>query len=237
MTDQPLLTSQLAKSCQAEAERYQQTGQSNEEYCLELFRRALTQRDERAWEAIYRQYHQLVMRWAYRCPGFEQADEDVASLVNAAFSRLWRWQHGDTFKFEALAQCLTYLKTCLFSEIKDYLRKQKRDLLKAAIEMKEEKNEDKGPSTAIGGDIEEQTEYGLRLEQLRQILAETIQSEPERLVAEESWEFDLPPRQIQSRHPEIFSSVAEVSQIKHNLLKRLRRHPKLKDWVKQWAKK
>jgi RNA polymerase sigma factor (sigma-70 family) len=232
MTNHSLTTPQLAEYCQAEAERYQQTGQSNEEYCLELFRRALTMRDQAAWEAIYRQYHPLVTQWAYRCPGFDQTGEDAAFFVNAAFSRLWTWQRGDTFKFEGLAKCLAYLKICLFSEIKDYLRKQKRDLLKAAVEIEEDI-----PSTTPGDNLEDQAEYNLRLIELRQILAEIVQDEQERLVAESSWDYDLSPRQIYARYPEIFSSVAEVSQVKHNLLKRLRRHPKLKDWVNQWAKK
>ena len=33
----------------------------------------------------------------------------------------------------------------------------------------------------------------------------------QRLVAEESWGYDLAPRQIQARYPETFATVAEIS--------------------------
>jgi hypothetical protein len=58
---------------------------------------------------------------------------------------------------------------------------------------------------------------------LKQVLSQTIQTHEERLVAEESWVYGLTPRQIQARYPETFATTELVSQIKHNLLKRIQR--------------
>ena len=71
---------QLAERCQAEAERYQQSGQSDERYCFELFRRALTKQDAAAWEAIYRQYQRLVKTWVQRYSRFRETEEGADFL-------------------------------------------------------------------------------------------------------------------------------------------------------------
>ncbi|MCB0167531.1 MAG: sigma-70 family RNA polymerase sigma factor [Anaerolineae bacterium] len=219
-----LTNSQLAERCQAERERYRQIHQANEAYCLELFRRALNEQDEAAWEIIYHQYHPLVTHWVLHYNRFADTGEETAFFVNAVFTRMWQYrrQSHNSRQFDKLGQCLQYLKLCVVSVIEDYLRRKRKDALMAAVALNDY---DQSTSETNATSTAERTVW---LEELKQALAETIQDKRETLVAEESWVYDLPPRQIQTRHPELFPTVADVSQIKRNILRRLQRHPKLK---------
>lgn len=208
---------QLAERCQAEAAHYKQTGQSDERYCFELFRRALIERDEAAWQVIYTQYQSLVATWVHNYSRFPQTNEEADFFINAAFARLWQFGvRADTAaKLDNLGKCLGYLKLCVGSALEDYLRKVKRDALKQAIQLK---NYDRSSS-----EVEEPETFPLTLEELGQALWNTVQDNSERLVAEESWVYGFAPREIQAHHPDLFTATAEVSQIKRNIIKRLRR--------------
>ena len=102
-----LTISQLAERCQAERERYRRTRQADEVYCLELFRRALTEQDEAAWEVIYRQYQPLVTHWVLRYSRFADTGEEAVFFVNAVFTRMWQYrrQSQSNQQFDKLGQC------------------------------------------------------------------------------------------------------------------------------------
>ncbi|MCK6623700.1 MAG: hypothetical protein DPW09_02070 [Anaerolineae bacterium] len=212
-----LTVPQLAERCQAEAELYRQTKQSDETYCFELFHRALTERNEAAWQAVYAQYQTLVAAWVYGYSRFPDTNEEAAFFINGAFARMWQFgskpETADNLK--SLDGCLGYLKTCLWSAIEDYLRKSKSDALRWAVPLEEDER--------LILTVETEADLSLSLSELRQALGETIQTEVERLVAEESWVYGLPPRDIQAHHHDLFASIEAVSQVKKNLLKRLRR--------------
>lgn len=226
-----LTVSQLAECCQAEGKKYQQTGQSNEVYCLELFRRALVEQNQMAWHAIYVQYQALVAAWVHGYSRFSETGEEVDFFVNEAFARFWQYRTkpAKTDKFDTLGQYLRYLKLCAWSAIEDYHRKQRKDALLAAVALEDynslEKTTDKPAESPAWS------------KNLKQALDETLKDGQEYLVARESWIYDLAPRQIQVRHPNIFASAGQVSQIKRNIIKRLRRHPKLKPVVRKMGEK
>jgi hypothetical protein len=212
-----LTVSELARHCQAEARRYQQTRESDEIYCFELFRRAVTQQDGIAWQAIYSQYTVLVATWVHRYSRFPQTGEEADFFINEAFTRLWR--SGSNMEAEtrpdSLGKYLSLLRLCVWSAIEDHLRKIKRDSLREALPLEDF-------DRPVSG-VEAQVERTLSAEALRELLREVVQDEWEQRVAEESWLYDFAPRQIQARHPQLFATVEEVNQIKHNLIKRLRR--------------
>ena len=212
-----LTIAQLAERCRAEVDRYKQTRQANNSYCFELFHWALTGQDEAAWEAIYSQYQALVTTWVFNYSRFPQTDEEAAFFVNEAFSRMWRYGSRPEIanKLDVLGKCLSYLKLCVGSAIEDYLRRKKKDALATAVALQDY---DQHASSLQG-----QVERDLTSHELSRVLAETIQDDRERLVAEETWVYDLAPRQIQARHPETFATSEEVSQIRRNLIKRLQR--------------
>lgn len=212
---------QLAERCRAEAERYRRTRQSDPTFCFELFHRALTQHLDLAWEVIVRQYEALATHWAYEY-GAANLDEDPAAFVNEAFARMWQYgrKTETAARLNNLGKCLSYLKKCVWSVVEDYRQRQRQVVLMDDW-RKLGPNQPilPGPETPAG------------LENLRhvvqQALAETVQNETERLVAELTWTYDLKPRQIQAAYSEQFASAAEVSQVKKNILKRLQRDQRL----------
>src|SRR3954453_15151067 len=80
----------------------------------ELFRRAIVERDDEAWAAIYTHYRQLLISWARhacaRAPGVGHY-EDIA---DRALARAWSALTADQFEqFPSLAALLAYLRTCV----------------------------------------------------------------------------------------------------------------------------
>jgi len=212
--EQRLTISKLAERCWAETERYKQTRQSSQGACFELFRLALVERDEAAWEVIYRQYQALVTYWVSNYSRFSHTDEEAPFFVNEAFTRMWQYGSRPPIasQLDVLDKCLSYLKLCVGSAIEDYLRRKKKDALTTAVSLQDHE----GPLLSVGF-------HEPLLPELNQVLEETIQDERERLVAEESWTYDLAPRQIRAHSPDNFATVEEINQIKRNLIKRLRR--------------
>ncbi len=222
---------QLAERCRTEVERYRQTQQSNEIYCFELFQRALTRQEEAAWTAIYVQFQPLVNIWVHQYSRFSQTDEEASYFVNEAFIRMWQRYASDpegASNLDRLGKCLQYLRMCIGSAIEDFLRRRKKDALVTAVTLE---GYDR-PNSGVAAEVE----WNLILDKLRDILVEIIRNDQERLVVEESWVYDLAPRQIQKNHPEVFSDAAQVNQIKRNIIKRLKRHPNLRKMSKEWTK-
>src|ERR671925_645505 len=62
---------------------------SDDRFAMELFRRAVVERDEDAWRAIHDAYLPLVAGWIGRHPGLARCGEDSAYLANRAFERFW----------------------------------------------------------------------------------------------------------------------------------------------------
>ncbi len=213
-----LTVNQLAQRCQGD----QKARVPNSESCIRLFQLALVEQDEIAWTTICAEFGSMVYAWVCTYSSFQQTNEEVAYFVNEAFARLWQFgsplaQQG---QFTYLGDYLQYLKRCVWSAIEDYQRKLQKDALWRRIypadplleKLAQPQSDEKARAT----------------EELARLVWELTQIDPrEKIVAEETWFYDLPPRAIQKRHPERFASVNEVNQIKRNILRRLQRHPKV----------
>jgi RNA polymerase sigma factor (sigma-70 family) len=216
-TVNPLTILELAERCRAEAERYKETRQAVTGSCFELFRQALVEQNQAAWEALYTQYHALVIHWVFSYSRFVETGEDAAFFVNEAFSRMWQYiaKPDMAERFDKLGKCLNYLKLCVGSAIEDYLRRKQKDALATAVALQEHDQLTLSPQAQI--------EAELTSLELSRMLEESLQDHRERLVAEETWVYNLAPRQIQARYPEIFTTTEEVSQVRRNIIKRLQR--------------
>ena len=215
---------ELAQGCHAA----QAARQINSEHCSELFRRALAEQDQQAWAVIYQEFGPMVTGWVYTYSRFRETGEDAAYFVNEAFARLNRYgvKHAQVGAFEKLSSYLQFLKECVWSAIENHLRQQKKDALWAAFSLEEDEEPQNLPAPALDP-VPDRVEL---MEAVRQALRATVQGdERERVVVEEAWGYGLPPRIIQAKYPQLFSTPAEVNQVKHNLLKRLKRQPVLKE--------
>src|SRR5260370_9236800 len=79
----------LARCCSQETSKFLKQSASNDRYCLELFRRAITRRSEGAWACIYQQYAPLGLTWAnqHQSPTSLLGQDGTSPLVNLAFAR------------------------------------------------------------------------------------------------------------------------------------------------------
>src|SRR5712691_1394008 len=86
---QMLSINDLARCCSEETNKFLKQSVSNDRFCLELFRRAIVNRDDDAWACIYQQYSPLVLTWVNQHPTATPllSQDGSASLVNAAFAK------------------------------------------------------------------------------------------------------------------------------------------------------
>lgn len=178
---------------------------------FELFRRAIVDGDQEAWETIYFRYQRLVGSWLRRHTAAALVGEADDYLINRAFERFWLYVKPERFNsFAGLPALLQYLKLCAHGALLDEARAQAR---KQVVHG--------GDYAQLSG-IDEVGEREAARMLWQAVRAET-RDEPERLIAMHSFIHGLKPREIYVRHPDQFVSIAEIYRIKRNLLERLRR--------------
>lgn len=212
---------QLAQCCRQETNNFS-TGQAYDDaYGLELFRRAIFQHNQAAWQAIYVQYQPLVAYWVQRHSKFPSTGEEADFFVNAAFTRFW-WtasRHRLRLRFESLGRVLRYLKVCVHTAIEDECRRQRGAQATLSLDDLSEIVANDLPST------EAQVMRQVAIEVLTQAMRNRLEGEEEEVVALLSWKYGLRPREIQARRPDLFPSVKRIYQIKRNISNRLMRDP------------
>lgn len=217
----PLTTAALARRCLVEAPQNRQGASVGECPDLELSRRAIEQRDERAWELVYQQWRGVLRDWLHRHPAAQLALKygPPESYVTAALCKYWQaTQHpnGSAPTFSTLPGLLEYLRRCLNSALLDAARQAgiHQQHLKAANVAEEGVNQ---PSEAAGDD-------------LWRSLERALPGRRERLLVYLRYVQGERPRELVATHPQVFPSVEEVYRLERRILERLRRHPGLAPW-------
>ena len=212
---------ELARLCQQETAQYLRREVSRDEYCLELLRRAIVERDQVAWDAIVRQYRVMVLSWLRKGYGSAMRAEDDDHWVNRTFERFWLAVGAERFaSFPTLASLLQYLKQCAITALLDDARQVSRHRIDERI----------AEWTATTPDPEPSTIDALAQRDLWQLIFAEAQDDAERAVAHGSFVLGLKPGEIHDRHPQHFASTAEVYRVKRNLIDRLRRNPAIRDF-------
>lgn len=211
---------ELAGACREETAKFARREPSRDSFCFELLRRALVERDEAAWAAVYAQYQGLVLGWIRRHPAVATVAEDELYWVNRTFERFWSALRAERFAaFHGLAALLRYLKLCAQSSLLDEVRARARAQVEELVEAQSPTN----PEALTLGE--------LGREELWRIVAATAGDEQERLVARLCFALDLKPREVYERYPDRYAGVADVYRVKRNLLERLRRSPEIRALV------
>src|SRR6185436_15760962 len=113
----------LAQRCAEETERFRLRLQDDSQYCFELFRRAICERVELAWEMIYNQYKLEVAIWVKERVGFDSSEATIDPFINGAFAKMWHALTAEKFgRFSDIKSLLYYLKTCVYSVVVDHTR-------------------------------------------------------------------------------------------------------------------
>jgi DNA-directed RNA polymerase specialized sigma24 family protein len=179
----------------------------------ELFRRAIVERDDEAWAAIYTHYRQLLISWARHASARAPAVGQYEDIADRALARAWSALTAEQFgQFPSLAALLAYLRACVGAAAIDAARAE------ATRERAYQKLELPLVTTP-----EELVLGAQSRDELWQLLNKLISSEHERIILIESFVLGLPPRTILERHQDRFEDVPAIYGAKRNLLNRLER--------------
>jgi len=204
----------LAERCAREMARSRRRQSADDTYCFELFRRAVAERDQQAWEAAYSQYWRMVRSWIGPS---HPAVEDLTQEVFARFSQRFCPCEFSS-RFHHLGGILGFMKVCARNLCINFARKCKREEILmeylGSIDPPNLSTETQAMNSVFGQEL---TAY----------IDSCLQDAKERLVFYLSFELGLKPREIHKMHPDKFASPKEVSRIKERILDRLRRDPTL----------
>jgi hypothetical protein len=211
----------LVRHCAIESDHFYHNRPYDARFAHELFRRALVERDEIAWEHVYGHYSPLVESWVRRSGAFVGSGESSEFFVGAAFTKFWRAVSPERFAtFPTLATLLSYLQLCTSSVVIDSVRAQSWAEMVADDALPVEQT----PRAAAD---DEAIDRVSRAEFWRYIDTQ-LHGDAERAVVVGSFVMGMKPGEICDQRPDLFANVGDVYNIKRNVLTRLSRNPELR---------
>lgn len=218
---QQMALADLADWCAHHTELYFQHQSYDPRYCFELFRRAIREQDQPAWELICRQYQALVAGWVRQHSRFEASGEEVEYFVNGAFGKIAVSLTPERFGgFSDIGSLLRYLKMCVHSVIMDYIRLTEQERFAPLEDASEEGSLDPSP--------EEQAMNQSGQQALWDLINSRLQDEKERAAIYGSFVLALKPQELHELFRNVFSDIDEIYRVKQNIIARLRRDPELR---------
>jgi len=221
-----LSLSGVAHRCKQETERFFQRISSDTRYCFELFRRAIVDRTDLAWDLIYTQYSALVLGWVKQHAGFAACGEEAPHFANRSFEKMWSAMTPEKFTHSPdLSSLLSYWQMCVHSVITDHLRRKNRPGSDAPLPLDgpQEPPGGSGTDTIIIDEMEQQALWAL--------IRKRLHNAREEQLLYYRFVLDLKPSEICTRFPEEFSNVNEIYLMLQNILARLRRDPELRKFL------
>ena len=210
---------ELADHCMSEINNYRNGEPSNDQYGVELFRRALMQRDALAWEIIRQRFDEMLLHWMRSHPMRKAASrfDSEENYVAQAFTRFWQATAGNQeIEFRTLGAVLRYLRASLNGTILDTLRAYSR-----AREMPLPEPGETGELIAIEQD--DGREFW-------EVIKSLIPDKRQQRVAYLLFHCRLKPREIVHYCSEEFSDVQEIYRLRRNIFERLLRNANYIRW-------
>ncbi len=201
---------EIARRCEEETDKFRHKQAADNQFCFELFRRALEEQVQEAFSHVFRAYHAQCARWVRDVPGFEETGElSPDAFVSQAFASFYRDLKGDRFgRFTSLQAVLKYLKKCVITAVLQQLRK---------------------PSTLeLPVDIAEDLKTEIEYEQLWGRICYLLPEEPDRLLADLHFRQNFKPIEIARMHPDHWATAREVSVALQRIRRALRRDRELR---------
>lgn len=207
-------TAALAKLCKREIDHFRNGEPNDEQFGLELFRRAILQGDQNAWASLQQCYSELILNWLHRHPGREVACrlDHEENYVAQTFERFWlTTAHHQKLAFKSLAAALQYLRMSLNSTIVDTLRTYSRP------------KEVPLPEPGTPGAVEPFVEDTLDSDDLWELLRAMFPNQRERCLVYLFFYCGLKPREIVRYCPQEFPDAREVYNLRRKIVERLMR--------------
>jgi DNA-directed RNA polymerase specialized sigma24 family protein len=210
--------SALADRCMSEINNYRRGEASSDQYCLEIFRRAMQEHDDAAWTLLVDRFKEFLLAAFRRHPRREDASrlDSPENYVARAFARFWVAVHDQQVEFTSLGAALRFLRLCLNSAILDMLRSYARAREVPLPEL----------DFATAAAVEDQDDGS----ELWKIIRDMLPNERERSLAFLLFHCNLKPREIVRLRPQEFPDATEVHRMKRNIVDRLARSADLVRW-------
>ena len=208
-------TEALVKGCKEETTRFLRHEPGLRGYCLELFRRAIVEGSQEAWEAIVAQYRRQMLHWA----GAGTVDAD--DLVQDALHSFLKAVTSEVFaRFMGIPKVLAYLRRCVISAKIDRQRGEGREqpaLAKIALELDHQ-----------GGSPEHAALDKIVNRRAVEYIYSRLNDEQERLVVRLNLELGYKPKEIVHLHPAEFPTARDVYTVRERVVRRLSQDPILR---------
>jgi DNA-directed RNA polymerase specialized sigma24 family protein len=210
----------LATRCGEEMIRQRRKESFDDQYCLEIFRRAMLQRVDQAWVTLQQRFGETVRIWLRSHPSCDLAlkRDSEENYVALTFSRFWYAVRDQQLEFPTLYAALSYLHATLNGVIIDLLRTQHRG---REVPLPESDSPDE---PASGEEIDEGEAIWASMQEL-------LPNARERRLMYLLYYSGLKPRQVIERCPQEFQDIKEIYQLNHNILDRLRRNRDRLRWL------
>ncbi|MEF3275765.1 MAG: sigma-70 family RNA polymerase sigma factor [Chloroflexus sp.] len=208
---------ELVRRCSIESERFYRGQAHDSRYSYELFRRALVERDEMAWNYLFQHYSPLVESWIRRSGAFVSSGESSEYFVVGAFTKFWRAVTPERFaSFPNLASLLQYLQLCASSVVIDTVRAQSWAEVMPEDRINHQRTQPAAPDEEAMQRIDQQEFW--------RFIDSQLHNESERVVVYGSFVLGMTPRAIFERYPALFATIYDVYNVKRNVLSRLSRN-------------
>jgi DNA-directed RNA polymerase specialized sigma24 family protein len=185
---------------------------------LALVRRAVVDREDRAWATLQQLYGAYVIGWCRRAGAREDALDDCVQATWVKF-----WQSYTPAKLRSatrLGQVLQYLKLCARSVVLDTTRRR-RDLL--SLETAAAVTGPRGAPDARLLDSYARAEFW-------RLVAAQLRNERERVVVHSIYGLGLTSAETLAQRPDLFPTIQDAYRVTRNVLDRLRRNQTLRAW-------
>ena len=187
---------------------------------LELFQRALSQRNDDAWSLLVERYQGLVLAWVRNHARYDLAYRyhNPDYYVALAFERFWQaTARNQALSFTSLEAALSYLKASLNGAILDTLRSYSRPEIPL-------------PEPGSLYPVELTSEDAPYEYDLWDTIKNLIPTAREQRVAYLLFHCGLKPREIVQFCPDEFPEVREVHRLRRNVVERLLRQADTIRW-------
>lgn len=209
----------LADRCMGEINKYHRGETSSDQYCLEMFRRAMHEQDNAAWTLVVEHFQDFLLKVFRRHPQYDAANllDSPQNYVAKAFERFWfAAVRNQQLEFATLAAALCYLRSCLSGAILDTLRAHAR-----AKEVALPESDFVGEPTV--NDDDESLD-------LWHIIQSVLPIEREQRLTYLLFHCNLKPREIVRHCPQEFSDVQEIYRLRRNIKERLSHNSEYIRW-------
>lgn len=197
------------------------TGEYTNALAMELFRRAIVAKDDRAIQHIMDIFEPMVRTWVYSERQFRKTNLTASYFVSWAFVKLFSKVTPEKYPdFPSIGHILRYLNLCARTNVRQYFRDNFR-----IIEL------DLPPDLIDPG--AQRDEETIIIAEFWAMVFRILPSEKEQRLVRLYYLENYKPSEIAKLYPDLWKTAQQVSTMLYRIHKKLRNHQEFRDWFKR----